>query len=126
MKIERNNGIEGTATPVSSGIVTDGPKYNYFGFMRHMNGKLYTGGGQSSPEREACIQILDGNDWEIYDDSFAASLKGNYRSTYCIDTHCGFERPPHHQRADQRRPRLRAEQRRTAEDHGLRPWRRHV
>ena len=85
MKIERTNGIEGTATPISSGIATDGPKYNYFGFMRYMNQKLYTGGGQSSPEREACIQILDGDDWEIYDDSFAASLKGNYHSTYCID-----------------------------------------
>ncbi len=85
MKIERTSGIEGTATPVSSGIATDGPKYNYFGFTRYMNGKLYTGGGQSSPEREACIQILDGNGWDIYDDSFAASLKGNYRSTYCID-----------------------------------------
>jgi hypothetical protein len=85
MKIERTSGVEGTATPLSSGIATDGPKYNYFGFMRYMNGMLYTGGGQSSPEREACIQILDGNEWTVYDDSFASSIKGNYRSTYCLD-----------------------------------------
>jgi hypothetical protein len=85
MKIERTSGIEGTTTQLSSGIATDGPKYNYFGFMRYMNGMLYTGGGQSSPEREACIQILDGNDWTVYDDSFASSIKGNYRSTYCVD-----------------------------------------
>lgn len=74
-----------TITPTSSGIRPDGPKYNYFGFMRYMNGKLYTGSGQSSPEREACIQVLDKGEWDIYDDSFAASLKGSYHSTYAID-----------------------------------------
>ena len=85
MKIEHTKGIEAEATALSTGIRPDGPKYNYFGFMRYTNGKLYTGSGQSSPEREASIQILDGNDWDIYDDSFATSLKGKYCSTYCIE-----------------------------------------
>ena len=78
-------GSDKTITTLTTGIRPDGPKYNYFGFMRYMNGKLYTGGGQSSPEREACIQILDGGNWDIYDDSFASSLKGTYHSTYVID-----------------------------------------
>ena len=85
MKMEHTNGAEAQPTAATTGIRPDGPKYNYFGFMRYTNGRLYTGGGQSSPEREACIQILDGDDWDIYDDSFAAQLKGSYRSTYCIE-----------------------------------------
>ena len=85
MMVENTKGYEAAATPTSSGVRPDGPKYNYFGTMRYIGGKLYTGGGQSSPEREACIQVLDNGVWDIYDDSFASSLKGSYHSTYAID-----------------------------------------
>ena len=42
----------------------DGPKYNYFGFMRFYNGKLYTCNGDYN--HSSGIQILKDNQWEIY------------------------------------------------------------
>ncbi len=75
---------DGTLTTVTTGIRPDGPRYNYFGFMRHAGGKLYTTGGTDNPERPACIQVLDGDTWNIYDDTFAASLGNNYRTAYAL------------------------------------------
>ncbi len=75
---------DGTLSTVATGIRPDGPRYNYFGFMRHTGGKLYTTGGTDSPERPACIQVLDGDNWSIYDDSFAASLGHRYRTAYAL------------------------------------------
>lgn len=76
-----------TTSTVGLGIKPDGPKYNYFGFMRYMNGRLYTAGGLGSPTRDACVQIYNhaDNSWEIYDDSFKAQLDHHYRSAYSID-----------------------------------------
>ena len=69
----------------TTGIAPDGPKYNYFGYMFFHNGSLYTSGGQGYTSRPACIQILGSNDkWNVYDDSFASTLKGQYRSAYAI------------------------------------------
>lgn len=69
-----------------TGIRPDGPKFNTFGFMKFQNNKLYTcSGAQSSPERTACIQVLESDDhWYIYDDSFASTLSNNYRNAYAL------------------------------------------
>ena len=69
----------------TTGIRPDGPKYNYFGYMFFHAGKLYTSGGQGYASRPACVQILgSGDSWNVYDDSFASTLKGSYRSAYAI------------------------------------------
>jgi len=69
-----------------SQIKPDGPKYNYFGFMRYAYELLYTAGGNGSPERPACVQVLDGNkEWQIYQDDFASALNYNYNGAYSID-----------------------------------------
>ena len=78
-------GKDKTVTTLSTGVKPDGPKYNYFGFMRYMNGKIYTAGGAGNPEREACIQVLDGDMWNIYDEPSAAESKGRYHTAFAID-----------------------------------------
>ena len=69
----------------TTGIRPDGPKYNYFEYMFFHNDQLYTSGGQGYTSRPACVQVL-GNDgrWNVYDDSFASTLQGRYRSAYAI------------------------------------------
>lgn len=51
-----------------------GPKYNYFGYMKFYNGKLYTCGGgynNSQLNRPGCIQVWNDNQWQIYQDDIA-------------------------------------------------------
>ena len=60
-----------------------GPKYNYFFNMQMHKGKLYTVGGGiyqfNTYNRPGCIQILENNQWTIYQDdikpAFANSCK---------------------------------------------------
>ncbi|EFI71851.1 MULTISPECIES: type IX secretion system anionic LPS delivery protein PorZ [Segatella] len=58
-----------------------GPKYNYFGFMKFYNGKLYTcGGGYGTTElnRNGCIQVLNDNNWTIYEDQLEKKTGYSY------------------------------------------------
>ena len=59
-----------------------GPKYNNFGFMRLYKGKLYTvGGGYSVVKdlfRPGCIQVLDKDEWTLYEDNLSDKIGGNY------------------------------------------------
>lgn len=69
-----------------SGIAPEGPEYNYFGFMRFINGKLYTCGGRGNPERDACIQVYDkSNGWTVYSNDFASTLGYKYKGAMCLD-----------------------------------------
>lgn len=77
---------KGEITNKVDGIKPDGPKYNHFGFMRHIGGKLYTAGGTGNPERPACVQVYDRSDgWHIYQDDFAPSLGYRYNGAYSLD-----------------------------------------
>ena len=62
-----------------------GPKYNYFGFMKFINGKLYTCGGANG--RKATIQVLGNNEeWDVYQDDGISEKTGlTYEDFYCID-----------------------------------------
>lgn len=64
-----------------------GPKYNYFGFMKFYNGKLYTCGGLMTSDRPGTIQVLDNNDWNIYQDGDAITnqTKLTYQTLFCLD-----------------------------------------
>ena len=57
---------------VVSKLQPGGPKHNSFGWMRFINGKLYTCGGEYYAP--AALQIWNGNDWSIYQETFD---KGN-------------------------------------------------
>ena len=63
-----------------------GPKYNYFGFMKFANGQLYSCGGNVGGQRNACIQILNNNNWNIYQDEDISNNTGvGYKDIVCLD-----------------------------------------
>ena len=65
--ISRQKTIDEETLDIVDKLLPGGPKYNNFGFMRLINGKLYTCDGGIAP---ACIQVLDidKDEWQIYKD----------------------------------------------------------
>lgn len=65
-----------------------GPKYNYFGFMRFANGKLYScGGGYGAYElyRPGTVQVLSDGEWQIYEDDIAQKTGHEYVDLMTLD-----------------------------------------
>lgn len=65
-----------------------GPKYNYFGFIKYANNQLYTcGGGFSYSElaRQGCVQVLNGDSWQIYEDELNKETGYSYIDTDVLD-----------------------------------------
>ena len=60
----------------------DGPKYNYFNYMKYDNGKLYsTGGGWrdgSDYQRPGTAQILENGEWSTLQDDMEQTTKLKY------------------------------------------------
>ncbi len=63
---------DGSRNILLADIRPDGPEYNHFFFMNHINGQLYTAGGGKTNglwlERPGTIQVLKDNIWTIYQD----------------------------------------------------------
>ena len=59
-----------------------GPKYNYMNFLRFKNNKLYTCNGvlagSFDPNKEGCIQVWDGNEWQIFQDDLGTITGHKY------------------------------------------------
>lgn len=75
---------------IVSTLQPGGPKYNYFGFMKFDRGQLYTCGGgynvMQDMRRPGCIQLLDNQEWNIYEDNFhEAAGNPSYEDINCID-----------------------------------------
>lgn len=66
-----------------------GPKYNYFYCMRFVNNLLYTCGGLwghlIDAGRPGTIQVLNKDNWTIYDDSIAAKTDIKYVDVNSVD-----------------------------------------
>lgn len=63
-----------------------GPKYNYFGFLKYANNQLYTCNGNVGGQKDACIQILGKDNWNIYQDDNISNITGvGYKDLVCID-----------------------------------------
>ena len=66
-----------------------GPKYNYFGFMRFTQGRLYTCNGvfgaSYDPQRPGTIQVLDNDGWTIYQDNIAELTGHSYMDLSELD-----------------------------------------
>lgn len=64
---------DGSRTITASGILPEGPTYNYFTTMRFYGDKLYTCGGSftrwGDKLRPGCIQTYDGKEWFNYEDN---------------------------------------------------------
>ena len=79
-------GGDGSVQTTLAGVAPDGPEYNFFGFMRFINGQLYTCGGRGNPERDACLQVYDRQEgWNVYPDDFAATLGYKYKGAMSVD-----------------------------------------
>ncbi len=59
-----------------------GPKYNYMNFLRFKNNKLYTCNGvlagSFDPNKEGCIQVWDGSEWQIFQDDLGTITGHRY------------------------------------------------
>lgn len=70
-------------------VATDGPQYNYFGFMRFANNRLYTvvgGYGAGIEENRAgAVQVWDGNSWLIYQDNLQTVTNFEYKDLMSVD-----------------------------------------
>ena len=68
---------------------TGGPKYNFVNFLRFKNQKLYTCdgimGGIFDPGKKGCVQVWDGNEWEIYQDDISTITGHSYMDLAAVD-----------------------------------------
>lgn len=74
---------------IVSTLQPGGPKHNYFYCMRFINNLLYTCGGLwghlVDAGRPGTIQVLDKDNWTIYDDSIAAKTGIKYVDVNSVD-----------------------------------------
>lgn len=78
-----------TQTVMEHGLKPDGPKYNYFGFLRYGADRLYSvGGGYTSMGdklRAPAIQILQDGNWTILPDNLESTIGHKYLDLLSID-----------------------------------------
>ena len=79
----------GERTIIASEINADGPKYNYFGFMKFTQGNLYScGGGWSYTNdrfRPGAPQQFDGSKWIVYEDNIEEKTGHRFIDMETID-----------------------------------------
>lgn len=61
-----------------------GPKYNYFGFLKMHDGKLYSCNG-TVEINPGCVQVLSNNEWSFFQDDMATKTGIKYQDVYCLD-----------------------------------------
>ena len=63
-----------------------GPKYNLFGFMRFINGKLITSDNSTSDVVNAAIQVLKDNDWNSFEtETVYEKIGRSFVNVYAVD-----------------------------------------
>ena len=66
-----------------------GPYYNYFNFIRIIDGRLYTVGGAFGglvdSGRPGVVQVLDNDEWILYEGDLTAKTGVRYFDNTCID-----------------------------------------
>lgn len=61
-----------------------GPRYNYFGFLKMHDGKLYSCNG-TVEINPGCVQVLSNNEWSFFQDDMATKTGIKYQDVYCLD-----------------------------------------
>lgn len=78
----------GQRTVILSSIAPDGPKYNYFNYLYHKNGRLYTSGGGwrigTQFFRPGTVQVLSDDGWTIYQDDMTPVYGTKYQDACAI------------------------------------------
>ena len=67
-----------------------GPKYNYFWFMKYTQNQLYTSGGAflsgvANKARPGTIQVLNNNEWSIFQDDINKKTGYEYSDINCVE-----------------------------------------
>ena len=71
---------------VISTLNPGGPKYNLFGFMRFIGGKLITCDNNNSDEVNAAIQVLKDNDWNSFEtETVYEKIGRSFVNVYAVD-----------------------------------------
>ncbi|MBQ7421967.1 MAG: Por secretion system protein [Prevotella sp.] len=87
--VHQSKTIDPELLAIAETLDPGGPKYNYFGFLKFYNNKLYScGGGFSSAtdlHRNGCIQVLEGDEWDIYEDDIISKTGHNYLDLAALD-----------------------------------------
>lgn len=87
--VAKNYTVDADLLATAQTLSPGGPRTNNFGYMKYLNGKLYTvGGGYSSTEergRAGCIQVWDGSSWSVMDDGVASQVDHRYEDIVTID-----------------------------------------
>ncbi len=65
-------------------VKPDGPKYNYFGFLKLYGGKLYTCNGVFAVQ-SGSIQVLDNDTWTVYQDDISQTTGRRYEDIRALD-----------------------------------------
>ena len=64
----------------------EGPKYNYFGFMRFINDKLITSDNSKSDVVTATIQVLKENEWKSFEtENVYEKIGRSFVNAYAVD-----------------------------------------
>lgn len=85
---KQNKTIDPTLLAQVSSLKPGGPKYNYFGFMRIINGQLYACNGPFFYNTPASVQIynLSNKEWTVYaNDSIADKTGSRYWDLFALD-----------------------------------------
>ena len=74
---------------IKTDLNPDGPAYNYFGFMKFYNDKLYTCGGGFSQfaelRRKPVIQVLENGEWTLYNNETLPQTGYTFIDLNCLD-----------------------------------------
>lgn len=68
-----------------SSLSPGGPSYNYFGYLRVHNGKLYAANGYSDLTFTAALQVYDGTDWTLYENDIEDQIGHPFVNLFCCD-----------------------------------------
>lgn len=81
--------VDGQQITTVTGIKPDGPTYNYFGFMKYSNGKLYTcGGGYAALidlYRKPAVQIYENGEWSLAEENLQDITGHRYIDAIVLD-----------------------------------------
>lgn len=85
----RNKNIDGNYLEKVRPLLPGGPKYNRFFFMKYLNDRLYSVGGafeigKVQLNQPGTIQVLQGDEWTIYQDELEKITGYNYHDLNCL------------------------------------------
>ncbi len=87
--VAKDRTLDASLLQTVNSLLPGGPKHNYFGVLRFVNGKLFTAGGGYLAEiennRDGTIQVWNGSDWQIYESDIQSKTGHIYEDVMALD-----------------------------------------